>query len=100
MRDARLEANWNKELEWENGRHLPDCRTRNWRDRVWRAGMWWDKVYCANCGKPDGLVTSDWTPHVFALCDACVSVGGQPAGVTRLDEGAERIARGQSCADA
>ena len=76
--DLRLERQWSQTLE--EGR--PDCRLHiREHDRVWRANMWWDKVYCANCGKLEGLVTSDWSPHVFAVCNKCAAKLGEPPAV-------------------
>lgn len=75
--DRRLENQWDRQLE--DG--LPDCRTKNReKDRVYRAHMWWEKVYCANCTRLYGLVTADFSPHVFAICDDCVGVMGPPPG--------------------
>jgi hypothetical protein len=82
--DLRLERQWSKSLE--DG--LPDCR-RHFRDsdRVLRGSMWMDRVYCANCGKLYGLVTSDWTPHVFAICNECADALGPPPGAVQVAEG-------------
>jgi hypothetical protein len=33
--------------------------------------MFWEGVYCANCGELQGLVTPEFTPHIFYICDAC-----------------------------
>jgi hypothetical protein len=85
MRDRRLELGWDRQLEYDGHTHLPDCRLRNSDDRVQRGRMWWDKVYCANCGRLYGLVTSDWTPHVFAVCNECVSIMGEPPGAQRVE---------------
>ena len=85
MRDRRLESGWDKQLEFDGREHLPDCRSRDTADRVQRGRIWWDKVYCANCGKLEGLVTSDWTPHVFAVCADCVGVLGEPPGGVKID---------------
>ena len=82
MIDRRLERMWDRQLE----EGLPDCRLRNGRegDRVQRAHMWWDRVYCASCGALKGLVTSDWTPHIFYLCDPCVAKLGPPPGAVEI----------------
>jgi hypothetical protein len=78
MVDRRLERMWDRQLE----EGLPDCRLRSGREtkRVQRAHMWWDQVFCASCGMLKGLVTSDWTPHIFYICDPCVAKLGPPAG--------------------
>lgn len=84
MRDRRIELGWDRQLEFDGGQHLPDCRSRNEADRVRHGRLWWDKVYCANCGKLEGLVTSDWTPHVFAVCIECVVRMGEPLGAMKI----------------
>ena len=90
--DRRLELGWDRWLESE----LPDCRPRSRRDkdRVLRGNVWFDKVYCANCGKFDGLVTSDWTPHVYALCNECAGKFRAPSGAVQLTPEEEKRARG------
>ncbi len=64
--DRKLENNWDRQLE--DG--LPDSRTRI-RKLVQRARMWFEPVYCANCGEAKGLVTPEFTPHIHYVCDAC-----------------------------
>jgi hypothetical protein len=93
FRDRRLEIGWDRQLEDDNGQRYPDCRSKNTEDRVYFGNMWWDRVYCANCGELDGLVTSDWTPHVFVLCNKCVGVNGEPEGMQKLTEDDMRAAR-------
>jgi hypothetical protein len=89
--DRRLEKDWNKELE----EGLPDCRLHNReRNRVLRGRMWFDMVYCANCGHEGGLVTSDWTPHVFFICNECAEKCGPPPGVTQVSAEDEAHMRG------
>lgn len=41
-------------------------------------GRTWVKIFCANCGKPDGWVTKDWAYYVSSLCDQCVFTHGHP----------------------
>jgi hypothetical protein len=84
MVERELERMWDRQLE--DG--LPDCRLRNGREgkRVMRAHMWWDPVYCANCGELKGLVTSGFTPHIFFLCDPCAGVNGPPPGCVEVPE--------------
>lgn len=76
LRDHRT---WNR--EWELG--LPDSRlsgaTRD-RKRSFFRGQWWERVYCANCGADGGLVTADWSPHLFYVCQECVNISGPPPG--------------------
>lgn len=88
--DRRLEANWDRQLE----EGLPDSRLRNReKNRVYRGGLWWEPVYCADCGIPGGLVTADWAAHVFYVCDDCVGQKGEPPGVSKLTEADEKKAR-------
>lgn len=37
---------------------------------------WFEECFCVNCGKPQGMITKDWAPHVFVLCDDCVATHG------------------------
>lgn len=68
--DRALENKWDKQLE----ERLPDSRLRaRYRKKVFRAHMWWDPVYCANCGELKGLLTEEFSPHIFYLCDPCVT---------------------------
>lgn len=64
--DRRLENNWDKEFE----QGLPDARTRS-RKLIQHGRMWYEPVYCANCGELKGLVTPEFTPHIFFICDEC-----------------------------
>lgn len=64
--DRRLENNWDKQLE----EGLPDVRTRD-RKLVLYGRMFYEPVYCANCGELKGLVTPEFTPHIFFVCDVC-----------------------------
>jgi hypothetical protein len=55
---------------------LPDCRLRGTNKdnnfvMNYHYGRLWEKVYCANCHKLDGLVTADWAARVFCLCNEC-----------------------------
>lgn len=66
MRDSRY---WDKQLEGG----LPDCRLKLDRRKtsiVFRDQLM-EKVFCGNCGAPGGLVTAEWTPHIFYVCDEC-----------------------------
>lgn len=70
MTDLRNSLYWDKQLEQD----LPDCRlapgTRG-RKLVMRGRMPMEVVFCAQCHHEKGLVTADWTAHVFFLCDDC-----------------------------
>jgi len=88
--DLRNSRFWDKELEGG----LPDCRlspsTRE-KSIVMRGRMAFEKVYCANCGVESGLVTAEWSAHVFYVCNACVGINGAPPGCV---EAPEEIVRG------
>lgn len=91
--DRRLENQWDRQLEDS----LPDCRLRNREKRTMvRGRMVWEAVYCANCGEQDGWVTADWSPHVFCLCNNCADKMSPPAGMIKLDDLDENLARGQA----
>jgi hypothetical protein len=86
--DRRLELGWDRQLE--DG--LDDCRSRQReKHQIRRGRMLWDKVYCAACGRLYGLVTADWTPHVYALCDQCAEKFGDPAGAVKVDEQQQQL---------
>ena len=74
--DLRNSIHWDRQLE----EGLPDCRLSGHRRKVtmW-ARMPMEQVFCVNCGKSGGLVTAEWCPHVFYLCDECYyKHGGMP----------------------
>jgi hypothetical protein len=79
--DRTLHNQWDRVLE--SG--LPDSRLSGSRRRattVIRGGMKYEPVFCANCGGSGGMITADWSPHVFFLCDDCFLAGkGQPDAV-------------------
>ena len=86
--DRALENNWDRQLS--DG--LPDARlnTRE-KKRIYRANMWWEPVFCSSCSKgPVGLVTADWSPHVFYICDDCAKAHGPPPGA--IEAPAEHVA--------
>lgn len=73
--DRALHNQWDR----ENEGGLPDSRLRGPRRRnttVVRAKMLWERVFCADCGHEGGLITADWSPHVFYLCDDCFHTKG------------------------
>jgi hypothetical protein len=82
LRDGKY---WDKQLE----KDLPDCRlshgTRS-RKLVQRGRMTFEVAYCANCGKEDGLITADWSAHVFLICNDCVTIMGVPPGVAQVPD--------------
>lgn len=80
LRDGRY---WNRDFE----EGLPDSRlsgTARERNRVFFRGQWWERVYCANCGSDGGLLTADWSPFVFYVCDVCVANSGEPPGAIKV----------------
>jgi hypothetical protein len=81
---------WDRELEGG----LPDCRLTGHRRRATTmslGGVLMERVFCANCGADGGLVTADWSPHVFYVCDKCETVGGKLA----LPEVPDDVVRGR-----
>ena len=81
------QGDWNKELEGG----LPDSRLRDPSNNVvyrmgriedpdtktvYRGRIAYEIAYCASCSKPEGLVTAEWAPHVFALCKECADKYG------------------------
>lgn len=86
MPDRSL-GKWNRELE--NG--LPDCRLTGHRRRattVPLGRMLMERVFCANCGADGGLVTAEWSPHIFYLCEDCARTCGHLtlSGVIEINE--------------
>jgi hypothetical protein len=82
-------SQWDRQLEGG----LPDSRlsgTARERTVVVHARRRWERVFCANCGADGGLVTADWAPHVFYLCNGCAAACGAPPGAVEADEGAVR----------
>lgn len=57
---------------------------------------WMQEVFCANCGKPQGMVTKDWAVYIHCLCDDCVLKHGRPMDMVELPE---EIARGPKSFD-
>ena len=61
---------WDRQFE----EGLPDSRlssTNRERTSVVHGRMVWERIFCADCGEPAGLVTAEWTPHIFWLCNEC-----------------------------
>jgi hypothetical protein len=84
LRDTR---NWDRELELG----LPDCRLRQ-KPTIVRAQMLWSRVFCGNCGADGGLITAEWSPHVFYVCDDCV----KHAPIEGVREVPEALVRGHN----
>ena len=81
LRDSRY---WDR----QNEMGLPDSRVSGMsreRSKVFINGQWKEPVYCANCGVLEGYVTAEWTPHAFAVCNACLGLWGEPPGAIRID---------------
>lgn len=90
MPDLRQSHWWDKELETD----LPDCRVsyaQRERKIVHRGRMAFEMVYCANCGKESGLVTAEWTAHVFFVCDDCVLRQGTPPGCSEVHVNTQKV---------
>lgn len=80
---------WDRELEGG----LPDCRLSGARRRattVVLKSILMERVFCANCGCDGGLVTAEWSPHIFFVCAECVTRSGPPSGLTEAPEKAVR----------
>ena len=76
MPNLRESIHWDKQLE--DG--LPDCRlsySERDNDIVYLGRMPMHQVYCASCGKLQGLSTMH-TTFVFYVCDPCVGRDGPP----------------------
>ena len=85
-----MSKGWDRELEGG----LPDCRLTGHRRRatlVPLGRMMMERVYCANCSADGGLVTAEWTTHVFYLCELCKD----KYGALDLPEANEKTVRGQ-----
>lgn len=82
-----LGINWDPEFS----KDLPDSRLSGSgrRSLVPWGNMMMERVFCANCGANGGLVTAEWSPHVFFLCDTCAH-SGIPEGCAELDEAKAR----------
>lgn len=83
--DRALEKNWDPQIS--DG--LPDSRLKaREHSRVYRAHMWWEPVFCSSCSEgPFGLVTADWSPHVFYICDACAQkMAAAPPGTVEVPQ--------------
>lgn len=82
---ALRDRNWDRQLE----EGLPDSRlagTARDNKSVVFHGALWERVFCANCGHDGGLVTAEWSPHIFYLCEECALKCGPPPGVVEADE--------------
>lgn len=65
----------------------PDSRARISRnEKKDKVIGWMEEVFCANCGKPHGMVAKEWAAYVFVLCDECVGKYGHPPGMVELPE--------------
>ncbi|HEU0155936.1 MAG TPA: hypothetical protein VFQ82_07680 [Stellaceae bacterium] len=89
LRDSRW---WDPALEGG----LPDSRlsgtARDNKTIIFR-GRLWERVFCANCGADGGLVTAEWSAHVFYLCEPCALRCGPPPGCAEANE---RQVRGEA----
>jgi hypothetical protein len=72
---------WPLYAPWSLGTEvLPDSRARETRGLIRTPTGNMVPVYCANCGKPAGLVPESHITHVFALCDhGCAGKYGDAA---------------------
>lgn len=75
LRDSRY---WDRELEGG----LPDSRlggTARERTALTLAGIEFHRVFCANCGTPQGAVTAETVAHAFVLCEECETAMRPPS---------------------
>jgi len=72
---------------------LPDARARrSLNEKKSKLLGWMEEVFCANCGRPGGMITRDWAAHVFYLCDRCEDQHGH----LPIPELPESLVRGRS----
>jgi hypothetical protein len=64
---------------------LPDCRVQGQRSVLGPLGQM-QRVYCERCGKLEGLVSAEWTPHIFVICNACIEKHGGPPPLPELPQ--------------
>ena len=60
---------------------LPDSRTRvivTPKGSKFGNGLWWQPIYCMNCGKPGGMVP-EGTPVSYLCDDPCAQKWGKAA---------------------
>jgi hypothetical protein len=58
---------------------LPESRPRERKGAVQTANGWMIPIYCANCGKSQGMVPEKMITFAFALCQGCCDKHGTPA---------------------
>lgn len=86
LRNSRF---WDRQLEGG----LPDSRLTGMKREhttVVMGRMTFEKVFCAQCGCDAGLVTANWTPHIFFICDTCVHEHGAPPECVEIPEAVVR----------
>jgi hypothetical protein len=74
---------WDSQLEGG----LPDSRlsaSRRHDNMVTIGRLSYERVFCANCGKPGGAVTPEFAAHVFYVCDNCACKCGDPPGLAKI----------------
>lgn len=58
---------------------LADCRASVTRDRVYRNGQSWIRMYCQNCGANCGYIPERNDCFSWSLCDSCEEKHGAAA---------------------
>lgn len=84
MPDLSLTRWWDHQLEDD----YPDCRLpyqQRMDNRIVRGRLAYDVVYCADCGKPQGLAPVEATTFVFYVCQVCVDGKGPPPGCHEVE---------------
>jgi hypothetical protein len=79
----RVDAGYNADVPTEL---LPDSRPRVQRGTVFRGGVPWTPIYCANCGADGGLVPEENMTFAFYLCDPCFEKHGAIAGTMAVPD--------------
>jgi hypothetical protein len=65
---------------------LPDCRTHRITSRVFRNGVAWAPIFCANCHVSGPLVPEENCTFAFWLCPSCEGSWGQLAGTMAMPD--------------
>lgn len=70
---------------------IPDSRlnaTFTPKGSVWKDGMWWQPLFCANCGMRCGIVPEEGMDFAFYLCPKCFEAHGTIAGTYAMPDDA------------
>lgn len=57
---------------------MPDARAqRSKNEKKHRLLGWMEEIFCVNCGRSGGMISRDWAPYCFYLCNECVGTHGR-----------------------